>query len=186
MLPVLPTPEIIAKAAPYIRRGWRADRALMRVGISKHSTNLWLSKASAPQPEPEFQPLAEEFDRAEAEWGGKLEERIASDPDWRGPARALEAREIGSWRRDQLIVPVDTTAAHWLNYLVAKTDELPAPAEEPLALSAGDVDEISDRRDENERPEWEAARASKAARRAANRQRARNPAPARGRRAAAN
>ena len=68
------TPQLIEAVAHHVRNGASPRHAVIAAGVSANTCD---------------------------EWHGDLEARIASDPHWRAKARALEAREADSWRRDQ-------------------------------------------------------------------------------------
>ena len=126
------------------------------------------SRKAAIEP---YTTLVEAIDQAEAQWYGELEARIANDPHWRAKARALEARDNESWRWDADVHVADPVAAQWLDFLVGRTDAMPAEASRPFEGAANvwpDDDELSlTQRQRGEQLQRAAARLD---RRRANRQ----------------
>lgn len=159
-----PTADVIAAVAEAVRRGVQPRYAIMQQGVARRETENWLTQAAGLVPLKEFADLGAAIDKAEADWYGENETAVSSDPDWRSKARALEARDTGSWKREQSTTGVDPAVSQWLDMLVGKTPmPLPPPVitVEPEERDAKDANHL-------ERPEWQAGYAARAKQRMEN------------------
>jgi hypothetical protein len=159
-----PTADVIAAVAEAVRRGVQPRYAIMQQGVARRETENWLTQAAGLVPLKEFADLGAAIDKAEADWYAGNEIAVSSDPDWRSKARALEARDTGSWKREQTTTGADPAVSQWLDMLVGKT---PMPLPPPVITVEP---EERDARDANhlERPEWQAGYAARAKRRIEN------------------
>ena len=146
-----PTADVIAAVAEAVTRGVQPRYAIMQQGVARREAENWLTQGAA-------------IDKAEADWYAGNEIAVSSDPDWRSKARALEARDTGSWKREQSTTGADPAVSQWLDMLVGKT---PMPLPPPVITVEP---EERDARDANhlERPEWQAGYAARAKRRMEN------------------
>jgi len=159
-----PTADIIAAVAEAVARGVQPRYAIMQQGVVRREAENWLTQAAALAPLQEYADLGAAIDKAEADWYAGNEIAVSSDPDWRSKARALEARDTGSWKREQSTTGADPAVSQWLDMLVGKT---PMPLPPPVITVEP---EERDARDANhlERPEWQAGYAARAKRRMEN------------------
>jgi hypothetical protein len=121
-----PTAEIIAAVAEAVTRGVQPRYAIMQQGVARREAEKWLTEAAGLVPSTEYADLGAAIDKAEADWYAGNEIAVSSDPDWRSKARALEARDTGSWRREQTATRADPAVSQWLDMLVGKT-AMPLP-----------------------------------------------------------
>ena len=159
-----PTADVIAAVAEAVRRGVQPRYAIMQQGVARRETENWLTQAAGLVPLKEFADLGAAIDKAEADWYAGNEIAVSSDPDWRSKARALEARDTGSWKREQTTTGADPAVSQWLDMLVGKTPmPLPPPVitVEPEERDAKDANHL-------ERPEWQIGYAARAKRRIEN------------------
>jgi hypothetical protein len=160
-----PTADVIAAVAEAVRRGAQPRYAIMQQGVVRREAENWLTQAAGLVPPTEYADLGAAIDKAEADWYAGNEIAVSSDPDWRSKARALEARDTGSWKREQSTTGTDPAVSQWLDMLVGKTPmPLPPPVikVEPEERDAKDANYL-------ERPEWQAGYAARAKTRIANR-----------------
>ena len=159
-----PTADVIAAVAEAVTRGVQPRYAIMQQGVVRREAENWLTQAAALAPLQEYADLGAAIDKAEADWYAGNEIAVSSDPDWRSKARALEARDTGSWKREQTTTGADPAVSQWLDMLVGKTPmPLPPPVitVEPEERDAKDANHL-------ERPEWQIGYAARAKRRIEN------------------